>query len=166
MSKMKKNQKDGFSLIELVIAIAVLAIFVGMISLSTALLRSADTKGLASGINDALTNLKSLTESHQGPYYLHIYKTENGFYANYSDKVDMDSSDNSEKLGSSVLNVKYFDGATEVDIEDDVYSTVKIQKKDGAYQIAPVEFRVYNADKLEYKVYLIRDTGLHYMELQ
>ena len=157
-----KMKRDGFSLIELIIAIAILAIFVGVISLSIGLLRSADTKGLASGINGSLTDLKAKTESHQGPYYLHIYKATDGYYAHFGDTASFEiPSDvgSDERLGASNLIVK----TDSVEIDGTNSVVVKIQKKDGAYSMAPQYFEVYNGDSKDYTVVLARDTGLHYI---
>ncbi|MBO6108192.1 MAG: prepilin-type N-terminal cleavage/methylation domain-containing protein [Eubacterium sp.] len=166
--------RAGFSLVELIIAIAILTVFVGGAALSLTLLRNADTRGLASGINDSLTDLKALTESHKGPYYMHIYKTDDGFYANYSEAasggavaftVPTDTSGD-KRLGASTMTVKADISGSDVEITGDTYVTVSIQKKDGAYKMAPETFYIYNGARLDYKVILAMDTGLHYMEQQ
>ncbi|MEE3468498.1 MAG: prepilin-type N-terminal cleavage/methylation domain-containing protein [Eubacterium sp.] len=165
------RNKEGFSLMELIITIAIMVVFVGMVSLSFALMRSADTKGLASGINDSLTDLKADTESHAGPYYLHIYKAEDSYYSTFTETEAFDP-DTLEKpvgtkLGAPNLSVKYKDTTTGRMVcigEDDVIATVQIRKKDGAYLKAPPYFDVYNGTTLEYRVVLAKDTGLHYVE--
>ena len=55
----RSAEKDGFSLIEMMIVIAILGILMGGIALSYNLVRSADTKGTAYDIDSNLTNLKS-----------------------------------------------------------------------------------------------------------
>lgn len=156
------KKREAFSLIELIIAIAILVIFVGGATLSLSLLRSADTRGLASGVNDSLTDLKALTESHKGPYYLHLYRNDDGYYANYSDSetFDVDSASGDELIGSGALNLQY--DSTDMSAGD--YVTITIRKKDGSYGMAPAEFTVLNGTTAEYKVVLAKDTGLHYME--
>ena len=161
------SKKSGFSLIELVITIAIMAVMVGVVSLSFVLLRSTDTKGLASGINDSLTDLKAITESHAGPYYLHIYQAEGSFYATYSDEELFEIPDvpTGTKLGPNSLTVTYTtESSDEVTIEDDKSATVMIQKKDGAYKICPEYFDIYNGTEREYRVILTKDTGLHFFE--
>ena len=163
----KHMKRDAFSLIELVITIAIMVIFVGVVSLSVALLRSTDTKGLANGINDSLTDLKSMTEAHRGPYYLYIYKADDSFYATYSESNTFAKPDEptGTKLGSASLIVKVKDYSGDVkEISGDVYVPVQILKKDGSYKTCPSQFDVYNDTKLEYSVILTKDTGLHYIE--
>ena len=167
------EKKDGFSLVELIIAIAILTIFVGTVSLSFALLRNADTKGLASGINDSLTDLKARTESGNGPFYLHIYKIDDrGYYANISGDEDFDgtAADTSQdtRLGQASLNVASNGGDDPLELAGDGsnHITIQMRKKDGAYEICPDDIEVRNGDRIDFKVIMVKDTGLHYMEQQ
>ena len=180
-----RKQKEGFSLIELIIAIAILVIFVGIVSLSTALLRRADTKGLASGVNDSLTDLKALTEAHTGPFYLHIYKNDNGYYAYYDENIAFTAPGYTdppvgERIGSSSLGLLVsYDGSSAEDVTEEKTVTIQMQKKDGAYKdlikknesgadelvkVAPRYFLIKLRNRLDYKVVLAKATGLHYME--
>lgn len=164
MKENRRQMREGFSLIELVIAIAILAIFVGITSLSVAMLRSADTKGLANGINNSLTDLKSKTESYTGPCYLHIYKTDNGFYANFSTEPDFAGAvTGDERLGAASMTVSADSGD---EISGSTVCTVQIRKKDGAYVMGPTSLSVSKGEDspVEYIVKLVKDTGLHYVE--
>ncbi len=160
MSELKTDgykSREGFSLVELIITIAIMVVMVGGAALSIGLLRSADTQGLASGINGSLTDLKAYTESQKGPIYLYIYKVNGeGYYAHYSfpdehgvnhlDPASFSSGsaftavygDGDQKLGSDALDVKvaYDDGSGGVTMEDITganYTVIRIQKKDGSY---------------------------------
>ena len=44
--------------------------------------------------------------------------------------------------------------------------TVSVLKKDGSYDMAPKYFNVLSGDRLDYKVILAKDTGVHYLEQQ
>ncbi len=139
------KKREGFSLIELVIAIAILAIFSGTVALSIGILRSTDTKGLANGINDSMTDLKAFTESRTGPFYLHIYKTDNGFYSRFDALPKMDTipddTSGDERLGASTLRVDAVwtnDDGTVSERKtignDDYVQSVQMRKKDGAFE--------------------------------
>ena len=42
--------------------------------------------------------------------------------------------------------------------------TIGIQKKDGAFSVGPEEIEVYDDNLNDYMVYLVKDTGKHYVE--
>lgn len=165
MRKSGYREREGFSLVELIIAIAILALMVGIISLSIGLIRSADTKGLANGINSSLTDLKAETTAHHGTTYMYIYEDDGDYYAGYSTKntFALDEIYQTKKLGDSGMTL--LADSTSVDSTHPVM--IRIQKKDGSYFAgAPSKFEVKKApDKeVEYTVMLARDTGLHYLE--
>ena len=151
LNKVGYSKRGGFSLVELIITIAILAVMVGGAALSIGLMRSADTQGLASGINGSLTDLKAYSESQRGPIYLYIYKVDgDGYYAHYAfpdstgvntdkpEDFDGTKKDGDHKLGSDslVVGVYYDDSpeATPVVLTDGGdFAAIQIQKKDGAY---------------------------------
>ena len=171
--KLNIGSKEGFSLIELIIAIAILAIFVGVISLSLGLLRSADTKGLGSHINDSLTDLKAITQAHTGPYYLHLYKKDGAYWKYYDNNdtfsVDTITNVSENRLCSDSMAVKIVGGPNNGDLLGEAGITVSIKKKDGSYNSGiPVALEVYKSSDgsgtPDYRVILAEKTGLHYLE--
>ncbi len=175
--KLNKSSREGFSLIELIIAIAILAIFVGVVSLSVGLLRSADTKGLASHINDSLTDLKAVTQAHTGPYYLHIYRDEDAYWKCFDSNSTFAkpaTNESQNRLGPDSMAVKVISPTGSDSLLGNSGSesvTVSIKKKDGSYNSGiPVAFEVYKSSDgsgtPDYKVILAEKTGLHYLEQQ
>lgn len=175
----RMTKKAGFSLIELIIVIAIMAIFVGIATLSIGLIRSADTRGLASAINDSLTDLKSYTESHKGPYHMFIYKIDDsGFYSHFQEGEvfsypESSPNEGDKRLGMATLRVDFVDGTdgSTKTIGDGsgtskVYAKFRIQKKDGSYLDAPKSLSVFKGSTCDFKVLLTKDTGLHYVEQQ
>lgn len=55
----KVKERDGFSLMEMIIVIAILGMITGGIAVTYNMVRSADVKGMAYDIDSSLTNLKS-----------------------------------------------------------------------------------------------------------
>ncbi len=173
-NKQNDHLRKGFSLIELIIAIAILAIFVGVVSLSVGLIRSADTKGLASHINDSLTDLKAITEAHTGPYYLHIYKDDGAYWKYYDSSstfVKPASNASENRLGPDSMGVIINDssGSRLLDDASSDSVTVSIKKKDGSYNTGvPVSMDVHRASDgsgtADYRVIISEKTGLHYLE--
>ena len=105
-----KEKRQGFSLMELVIVIAIMAILTSLMALSLGYLRTADAKGVAYGINSSLSDLKSRTMSKSGAVYMHLLEHEGSYYAVYTDSnapvsVGAGAGVPGEELGSSTVTV-------------------------------------------------------------
>ncbi|MCH5252314.1 MAG: prepilin-type N-terminal cleavage/methylation domain-containing protein [Lachnospiraceae bacterium] len=155
-------QKDGFSLIELVIVISIMAILTGLAALGFGYLRSADAKGVANGINSGLSNLKSENMAKSKKTYMHLYELGGSYYIKYVSE-DAESSfspdDSGKEIGKSTVEVSC-DGA-EIPEEGIRFS---VQKKDGAFGDGPKQIDVEASNGSHYRIILIKDTGKHYME--
>ena len=86
------KERRGFSLIELVITIALLGILVGSAAVMFGYLRYADTKEAAERVNMELSNLRIDTMSKTGDRkYLYIYLISgDGYYLRVLDKEPED----------------------------------------------------------------------------
>lgn len=160
MKQGKMSGRDGFSLIELIIVIALMAILTGGIALSYNLIRSADTKGTAYDIDSGLTDLKSKNMGGNKLLYMHLYRYNGTYYIDYTATESYTPGGNGIEIGDSEVTIIY-DGVTLAD-GDEV--TIGIQKKDGAFSLGPEEIHIVNEDGTGYIVYLVRDTGKHYVE--
>ncbi len=168
-----RREREGYSLVELIVVIALMALLVGLAALSIGLLTASDSKGLASHINDGLTDLKAMTESNSGPYYMHIYRSADGYYVKYdtspSFTVPSDDED-STKLGSKNLGLEWVDASGNINsVATGDHFDVCMQKKDGAYRDtanndAPAKIQILDEGAVEFTVVLAKDTGLHYVE--
>ena len=69
----KVKERDGFSLMEMIIVIAIVGILTGGIAISYNLVRSADVKGMAYDIDSSLTNLKSKNMGSNKQLFMHLY---------------------------------------------------------------------------------------------
>lgn len=157
-------EREGFSLIELIIVITIIAILVGGATLSFNLVRSTDTKGAAHDIDSGLTELKSENMGGSKLRYMHLYRHNGKVYIDYTDS---DNSDHSyvpagagKEIGDSSLRISC-DG---ISLAEDAVVTIGIQKKDGAFSLGPEEILVESDGVTAYVVYLIKDTGKHYVE--
>lgn len=156
----RSAEKDGFSLIEMMIVIAILGILMGGIALSYNLVRSADTKGTAYDIDSNLTNLKSRSMGSNKQIYMHLYRYSGDVYVDYTEEESYTPAGVGEIIGDSAVTVSC-DGTV---ISDGSVTTIAIQKKDGAFMEGPEEIKVSSEDGTSYVVYLIKDTGKHYVE--
>ncbi|MCI5732216.1 MAG: prepilin-type N-terminal cleavage/methylation domain-containing protein [Eubacterium sp.] len=158
--RVRNSEREGFSLIELVIVIAILAILTGGIALSYNLVRSADTKGTAYDIDSNLTNFKSRSMGSNKQIYMHLYRYSGDIYVDYTEEESYTPAGAGEMIGDSEVTVS----CDATVMADGSVTTIAIQKKDGAFVKGPKEIKVSDGDSSSYVVYLIKDTGKHYVE--
>jgi prepilin-type N-terminal cleavage/methylation domain-containing protein len=152
----KVKERDGFSLMEMIIVIAILGMITGGIAVTYNMVRSADVKGMAYDIDSSLTNLKSKNMGSNK----HLYKQSGNYFIDYTEEESYTPSGEGESVGESGISLKY-DGK---ELTDGEVITIGIQKKDGAFSVGPEEIEVYDNNVNDYMVYLVKDTGKHYVE--
>ena len=156
----KVKERDGFSLMEMIIVIAILGMITGGIAVTYNMVRSADVKGMAYDIDSSLTNLKSKNMGSNKQLFMHLYKQSGNYFIDYSEEESYTPSGEGESVGESGISLKY-DGK---ELTDGEVITIGIQKKDGAVSVGPEEIEVYDNNVNDYMVYLVKDTGKHYVE--
>ena len=156
----KVKERDGFSLMEMIIVIAILGMLTGGIAVTYNMVRSADVKGMAYDIDSSLTNLKSKNMGSNKQLFMHLYKQSGNYFIDYTEEESYTPSGEGESVGESGISLKY-DGK---ELTDGEVSTIGIQKKDGAFSVGPEEIEVYDNNVNDYMVYLVKDTGKHYVE--
>ncbi len=160
----KQKDKEGFSLVELIIVIAVMGILVGAAAYSFGYMKLADAKGLANGINSGLSELKSESMAKNKPVYMHLYEQDGSYILYYSEDSSCDTSKEGKNLGSSTMSVK-MDGT---ELGSGGTKSFHIRKKDGAFEAVdgdepPSEIEV-SSDSYTYKIVLVKETGRHYID--
>ena len=158
------KNREGFSLVELIIVIALMGILVGLSAYGYGYLKLADAKGLANGINSGLSELKSESMAKKKPVYMHLYEKDGSYILYYSDNASCDVDHDGKNLGSSNMSVK-MDGT---ELGAGGKKSFHIRKKDGAFDAVngdepPAEIEV-SSDSYTYKIILVKDTGRHYIE--
>ena len=156
----KVKERDGFSLMEMIIVIAILGMITGGIAVTYNMVRSADVKGMAYDIDSSLTNLKSKNMGSYKQLFMHLYKQSGNYFIDYTEEESYTPSGEGESVGESGISLKY-DGK---ELTDGEVITIGIQKKDGAFSVGPEEIEVYDNNVNDYMVYLVKDTGKHYVE--
>lgn len=183
---MWKNQK-GFSLIELIIVIAMLGILAGSAVSVVGYVRYANTKKAVREVDNALSKLRLDTMSQKERRYLYIYRHENGYmdsyYALLLDEKDVTGydaedtlldqlNDNGTRLCGTNVTIKK-DG---VPVGEDDYICIAY-KKNGVFLVKgdlseenPSEWKYTNVESIEisgsgsYTISLNPDTGRHSIE--
>lgn len=156
----KVKERDGFSLMEMIIVIAILGMITGGIAVTYNMVRSADVKGMAYDIDSSLMNLKSKNMGSNKQLFMHLYKQSGNYFIDYTEEESYTPSGEGESVGESGISLKY-DGK---ELTDGGVITIGIQKKDGAFSVGPEEIEVYDNNVNDYMVYLVKDTGKHYVE--
>ena len=156
----KVKERDGFSLMEMIIVIAILGMITGGIAVTYNMVRSADVKGMAYDIDSSLTNLKSKNMGSNKQLFMHLYKQSGNYFIDYTEEESYTPSGEGESVGESGISLKY-DGK---ELTDGEVITIGIQKKDCAFSVGPEEIEVYDNNVNDYMVYLVKDTGKHYVE--
>jgi len=169
-----KKEKDnrGFSLVELVIVMAIMGLLVGTATFGISLMYSRDTQSVANSIDDELTQLRMISMTKAGDYKITINTTGNVSKNNtitLSDgevkKLDKNVKITMEKVNGSGSWSE--NGAANIDIKFDASNgSVSVFGGDtdvsGIYVIK-IESGS-GATARESKVNLVQLTGRHFVE--
>jgi len=130
----KKNKMDsaGFTMIELIIVITIMAIMVGGSAIGFNLLSQGDSKAASKNISSQLAELRTDTLSMEGFWSAEIYKNGSTY------KLDIKKDINgvvelvsSTSIGSRIV-ITYYDVETaSTEIKDDIKIVVKFNRGDG-----------------------------------
>lgn len=171
-----KIASEGFSLVELIIVIAIMAILTGGIALGLNVLRSADSKKLANQLNSGFTTLRSENMAKDKQSYMHLYWQDGSYYLEMSDKTEPSRDGSATKIGSGSVSVA-FKGKNDVTLTSGSALALSfgMKKKDGSFiekvtndtndtELKATSEIVVSSDTAEYTIVLVRDTGRHYLE--
>jgi len=179
MTEKNRERRKGFSLVEMLIVIALLGILTGGIALSIGLLRDTDTKGAAYDINSALTDLKSRTTGGKSQPYLYLYFLNQTCYVDidYVEPADYTPTTDAKVIGDDELLISHGSGKVALGHAADDFLCIAYQKKDGAFlqdadgncqkdgiSTCPEMLYVEAEGASGYVVHMIPDTGHHYVE--
>lgn len=176
---MRKNQR-GFSLIETIIVIAMIAVLAGSSIAMVGHIRYANTKKVAEEVDNALSRLRLDTISLDDPQYLYIYQIKNdGYYMvqkneyiatpNVGPAGNLDG--NAMRLcGNNVKFYKVKDNTSDLIEENEVICIT--YKKNGVFRVEDESLNIHgtNADHITidgtgtYTICLDYETGKHYFE--
>ena len=89
---MKKNRTKGFSMVELIIVVAIIGIMTAVATISMGYIQSGNLRSAAKKIDLSLSKLKYDAKSKENKVYLYIYKSNDKYYMYYSEDENASAS--------------------------------------------------------------------------
>lgn len=135
---MQKGNREGFSLMEMIIIIGIIGILAGAIGLSIGLLKSTDTKSTAYDINSSLTDVKSKTMGGKGQPYMYLYRLNSSYYLDVTDQkpADYSPTTDAKEIGDTDVSISFGSTKQSLDGVSDGFICFAFQKKDGAFFVS------------------------------
>ncbi len=168
---MKSKKNAGFSLVEVVVVIAIMGILVGMSALGISMMFSRDAEKCATEIEAGLDKLRSYTMAKKGSWYMEIAKPDNDYILTiYRNTGSGDTAYEQTNLGNRVT---LYSGSTEISGVRIQYNKVtggvaKVDMDNTGTWAEPsdiVRIRVdSNRTDRSKTVNIVRLTGRHFLE--
>ena len=175
---MKQNRKKGFSMVEMIVVVAIMGVFTALATIGFGYLKSENVRPAVKTVDSNLTKLKLDTMSKENKPYMCIYKVGSDYYMLCTTDSNISpNASNGQKIGNG--NVKISVGGVELTGSSKIY--IAFKKGSGAFTdkitIGSVEnstvttssdstIAMENASGTgtKYTLHMIRDTGKHYIE--
>lgn len=135
------NRNRGFSLIELIVVVAILAIAASLVVGSFNLVYVKNMQSCASRIDALLSKTKICAMTRAGSVYLRIYQGSDGIYADYCEGGAVVESN---KVGKSTVALVWNDGTTDHALADQDLC-LSFDRSTGAFTPLGTAFTMYDA---------------------
>lgn len=178
----KKNRNKGFSLIELIVTIAIMAIVTGAAMSVYSFIKTSRLRALSENVNDAISDLRSVTLAKSGDYSLFIFydSSKKSYIARmtkYEKKADGSVSNKQIKtinIGTKGEIYCMDSAGSKYKLSDGYSLHIKFDKADGSFSSVNFSKLGHTVNNLtdiyvEYAgkvktIKLITLTGKHYIE--
>lgn len=158
-----RNKHKGFSMIELIIVIAIIGIFTGLASISFGYIKAGNVRSAVQTVDSNLSRLRLDTMSKATKPYMYLYRLGDNYYMYCTNSASVDTSvANGTKIANSNVEIK-IDGAP----LSNSPCIIGFQKGSGAFlggTPQEISFSDSNGQGTIYILKLVNETGKHYIE--
>lgn len=164
-----KKKENGFTLIEVIVVIAIMAILISVTGLSIKFAYSKDCESAAKSIDSQLANLRSMTMNQIGNFKIRLTTLDDENRLDlYKDSVVIDTVELGKRVQISFLPDEVLHDADWVEIEFSKSNgkVLAITYSNGALTTLPAvfSFHIGNSSGKNKNVELVTLTGKHYVE--
>lgn len=164
--KMKWNKRNlGFSLIELIVVVAIIAIVStgGVMAIST--INEADALRVATNIDTAMTKVRTETMSKEDKQYLYLYMIGNTLYMKQSRSTETSTLDaaTGTKIASRVTLAYSNNGTTADTLVEGSPLCIGFLRSSGAFD-SPIKYLTLSSADKAYVLTCVTETGKHWVE--
>lgn len=169
---MKKNRSKGFSMIELIIVVAIIGIFSALATLGFGYLQSGNVKSAARNIDATLSKLKLDTMKQNKQPVMYIYKKGSDYYMHCTAKtfsIPSGTGDTAvgQKIGNHNVKITAFDGTTTKELNTGDSFQITFNKGSGTFTSNYRHIYVAHSDGggITYDIEMIKETGKHFINV-
>lgn len=125
----------GYSLIELVIVLAIIAVLMGTVFYSIILVFSANAKSCANNIQRSIGDCK-VTTMGKADAYMELYRNDNGIYTrmHVTESDGTVTDEEPEKVGTNKVDVGYVQGGTETPLMPGDSIEIRFDRSNGGFK--------------------------------
>ena len=160
------EDQKGFTLIEVVIVTAIVAVLASLSLTMLARIKYANTEKMITSVSDAMTKAQVLAMTKETPRYLHVYKYGSDYYTCINESLTLTDGAGGNCLGSNLKIYKVIgDDATDIQISDTVQAVMSF-KRDGTLRTTGSEDvrKIVVEGSYTAEIRINSKTGRHYTE--